>query len=142
MPAQHKIHTDLNLVYVTFSGRLTLSEIVVDNLAYDANPDMRFGQNVFIDASGVTDFRINFAGILALFKAFVAPFDRHEATFMTAIHAPSDLMFGKAKQFQRLTSGSSTNCVGVFRDREAAWSFLETSDPAAAPADRSPAGQS
>ncbi len=116
---------------VTFSGRLTLSEIVLDNLAYDANPDMRVGQSVFIDTSKVTEFKINFASILALFKAFVTPIDSCDTTVMTAIYAPSDLMFGKATQFQRLTSGSSANCVGVFRDRSAAWSFLNIHDPAA-----------
>jgi len=130
MPAQHTIYLDQQLVIVTFSGVLTLSEIVVDNLAYDANPDMRTGQSVFIDTSQVTEFKVNFAGILALFKAFVTPMDGCDTTVMTAVYAPSDLMFGKARQFQRLTSGTPANCVGVFRDRDAAWSFLNMHDPA------------
>lgn len=134
MPAQHKIFLEQHLVVVTFSGRLTLSDIVVDNMAYDANPDMRPGQRVFIDTSQVTSFKVNFAGILALFKAFVTPLDGNDVTVMTAIYAPSDLMFGKAKQFQRLTSGTSANCVGVFRDRDAAWMFLDMHDPAEIPA--------
>ena len=133
MPAKHTIYLDQNLVMVTFWGGLTLAEIVVDNLAYDSNPDMRPGQRVFIDTSQVTEFRINFAGILQLFRAFVKPMDSYEATVMTAIYAPTDLMNAKALQFQRLTSGSEANCVGVFRERGSAWSFLDMTDPADAP---------
>jgi len=133
MPTRHTIFPDRNLVVVTCSGRLTLNEIVVDNLAYYADPDMRFDQNVFIDMSRVTEFPITFSGLLALFKAFVLPIDQHAATRMTAIYAPSDLVFHRGQQFQRLASSSSKACVGVFRDPEPAWTFVGLTDPASAP---------
>lgn len=134
MPTRYEILPDQNLVYVTCSGRLTLNEIVVDNLAYFADPEMRFAQNVFIDMSAVTEFPITFSGLLALFKAFVMPVDQFEATRMTAVYAPVDQVFGRVKLFQRLSSSSSKICVGVFRDPEPAWAFVGSNDPASAPA--------
>ncbi|WP_147126245.1 hypothetical protein [Shimia ponticola] len=133
MPTEHRIYPDQKLVIVTCSGRLTLNEIVVDNLAYFADPDMRFDQNVFIDMSRVTDFPITFRGLLSLFKAFVMPVDQFEATRMTAIYAPTDITFARGSQFQRISSASSKICVGVFREPNAAWQFVGLADPASAP---------
>ena len=135
MPTQHKIYLEQNLVVVTCTGRLTLNEIVVDNLVYFSDPDMRFGQNVYMDMSQVTEFPITFRGILSLFKAFVMPTDQYEATRMTAIHAPVDQVYKRCMYFQRLTSASATTCVGVFREAKDAWAFVGTTDPATAQVD-------
>ena len=125
MPATHKIYAEQNLVYVTFSGSLTLPEILTDYMAYYANKDWRHGQSVFVDTSTVTEFKVTFQGLVAILKHLIGVLDPFEATILTAIYAPSDMMYAKGKLHQRLTSNSGANCVGVFRDKADAWAFLD-----------------
>ncbi|MCH2165738.1 MAG: hypothetical protein MK098_13965 [Marinovum sp.] len=124
MPASHQIFHDLNLVFVTFEGCVTLPEILTDYMAYCASPDWHKGQSVFIDTSRVTNFRVTFQGFVSIVKHLVGALDPFDPTILTAIYAPSDLMFAKGKMHQRLTSTSETNCVGVFRENADAFAFL------------------
>lgn len=131
MPSSHVIYPDRNLVIVTLSGRVTLAEVLTDAMVYAADPRFHKGQNTFIDASQATDYRITFQGLIALVKFLLGPLDPFDATTLTSIYAPSDKLFDKAKQYQRLTSSSGTQCIGVFREKAAAWAFLGIEEPGA-----------
>ena len=124
MPASHIIYPHLNLVMVTMHGRLTISEIIADNLAYDMSEQKRPGQMAFLDTSGVTEFRVTFGGLLAMGKYFLGQMDPFDHTTMTAVYAPSEFMMRKAQIYQRIASGSEANCVGAFRAAPEALSFL------------------
>lgn len=125
MPAHHKIYTDLNLIVATFEGRLTVSEIIADNIAYACSPERSSDQVALVDTSGITEFSVGFQGILELGKTLLGLMDPFEPTVMTAIYAPDPSIFAKAQIYQRITSGSDINCVGVFRSPEDAWQFLQ-----------------
>jgi len=134
MPARFDIYPEQGLAVATLSGRLTVPEIIRNNMAYDNHCDKRPGQVLLIDASHVTEFRVTFRGLLAIAKYYLALLDPYDPTVMTAFYAPNDLMFDKALLYQRFVSSSEANCVGVFRTLPECWAFLkvpEESLPAA-----------
>ncbi len=124
MPASHLIHPSLAYAHVTLEGHVTLPQILTDYMAYTTDKDFRTGQAMFIDASKVTKYGVTFRGLLAILKHQIGVLDPFGPSILTSIYAPSDLMFEKAKEHQRLTSGSGINCVGVFRRETDAWAFL------------------
>ncbi|MCH2165736.1 MAG: hypothetical protein MK098_13955 [Marinovum sp.] len=129
MPATYDIYPEHNLAIATLSGHLTVPEIVRNNMLYEADPCKSKGQATLINTAEVSDFRVSFGGLLAVAKYYLSLRDPFDPTILTAIHAPSDLMFGKASLYQRFVSNSEANCVGVFRTQPDCWRFLGI-DPA------------
>jgi hypothetical protein len=124
MPVSHRIYPDLNLLVVTMSGRLTVSEIMADHIAYHAADAYDPRQNALVDASGVTSFRVTFGGLVALSKFLLTPMEAHPHSVLNTLYVPGRRLYRIARLYEQLSSSQSSTCTAAYREIDACWRFL------------------
>ena len=137
MPASYRIDTERRTVFSRATGVLTDGDLLEHQRQLGNDPDFRPDHDQLFDFRGVTRLATSSAVVYALAEA--NPFG---AGSRRAVTAPSDVVFGVARMFETLTSGSA-HVLRLFRDHDAAmrWLGLQDSQPAQ-PAPDPPPGPS
>ncbi len=128
MPQNHLILPEFNLVFLRYSGHVTLNDqrqLVAD---VTANPDHRYDMPKLSDASSVTGSDIDATIFMALRDRLESRYTDLPGPILWAHFAPSDTTYGMARMFESLMSDITALKVEVFRDLPDALDFLGLSD--------------
>lgn len=109
------IRPDLDLAITRWSGHITLDTMVQSHVDYLSDPNYRVGRPHLYDLSDVSLPEIEQDGI----EKYVSQVSHQDFTpdgVSVAIFAPTDILYGLARQYQSIVESRSPIKVQVFRD--------------------------
>lgn len=124
MAVTYKIHPDLHLVCVTYSGEVTPDQYLASFDAYLKDPDFAPDLRILMNMTAATGFDIDFKSMFNLVLHQIPYYaDRPKGT-RAAIIAPDDLSFGIGRMYQSVSDGQLPSNLAVYRTAEEAFDFL------------------
>jgi len=118
MPANYRIDEELGVVFGTFAGTVTLSDLIEAQRALMADPRFRPHLSLLLDTRDAADVRLSAEDVRTLSRSTaLGPGARR------AIVATTDLRFGLARMYEMLSAGRPDQ-TAVFRTIEDALDWL------------------
>ena len=116
MPLKHKIISDLKMVYVRGTGKVTADEIMTTGARIFTDSEWVNGFNIILDYREITELHVKTEDV----KKIVAQDKRNEHLFnqsKCAIVAGSDLVFGLSRMWEAFSEDTKIETM-VFRNIE------------------------
>ena len=118
----HRISDDV--VFLTYTGKITGREIIRARGAFLNDPGYRMGTSFLVDFTGASLELMNYSEVRIVADHGMS-IDARLGKHRTAVVAPRDLEFGVSRMFQVL--GQRPNLTyAVFRDEESALDWLRS----------------
>lgn len=115
VPTRTVIRADLDLAITRWSGHITLDEMVQSHEDYLSNPNYRVGMPHLFDVSDIDFPEIEHATI-EKYVSVVSQQDFGPDGVSVTIFAPTDILYGLARQYQAIAESRSPIKAQVFRD--------------------------
>lgn len=119
MPVRYSIDKRLNLVTVTFRGKVTLAEQVCTMRAYASDPDYDAGQHGLMDMSDCTMDEHYFEEMRQLAWSLQKAYAGKGAMGARAVYAPGDVAYGLCRILQSLMEAQGKEILVARTCREA-----------------------
>jgi hypothetical protein len=116
MAIRYAISRDLGLVYGQWSGTITLPQFFAVFEAFVSDPDYLPGRPELIDLSRVEDIDIDFNRMRRVLRMVNEQAPEVQVHTLTAIWAPTDMIFGLGRMYQQLAEMAEGIEVVVFRE--------------------------
>lgn len=100
MPVTYRIHRDIGLVHISYTGFAVLDDSFAAIGRYMRDPDFRPGQKQLVDLSGVTGYEKDFAKLMALQARKVEAFSDGPAS-LAVYYAPTEPGLSMARLIAR-----------------------------------------
>ena len=127
MPARTFISIGENLSVTQWYGAMTLEDMLESQRRYMDCDDYRVGRPHLFDVSGVTSPMIDPKG-MRQYIDLVKTQNFREAPTNVSVFAPSDLLFGLARQYQTMSELNKSVSVTIFRSERDAFASVGRSD--------------
>ncbi|RYG92046.1 STAS/SEC14 domain-containing protein [Loktanella sp. IMCC34160] len=124
MTVSYKIHPNLHLVCVTYSGEVTPDQYLESFDRYLKDPDYAPDLRILMNMTTATGFDIDFKAMFQMVLHQIPHYANRPKGTRAAILAPDDLSFGIGRMYQSLTDGQLPSELAVFRTAEEAFDFL------------------
>lgn len=109
------IRPDLHLAITRWSGHISLVEMVQSHKDYRSDPAYRAGMPHLFDLSEVVSPEIEHVGI-EKYVSLVSRQDFGPDGLAVTLFAPTDMLYGIARQYQSIVESRSPIKVSIFRD--------------------------
>jgi hypothetical protein len=119
MPASVKVDVKKRIVYSSFEGMISDSDLVSHRDVLKHHPDFNPEFSEIVDFSNVTELKVTVGFINSMAKSS----SLYKASSRHAVVAPHDLTFGIARMYQMLAEDTRPN-VAVVRSMEEARKFV------------------
>lgn len=119
MPASLRVDVKNEIVYSSFRGRLSDSDLLAHGEALKNHPDFNPAFSEIVDFSEVTELKVTVGFINTMAKSSSV----YSADSKHAVIAPHDLTYGIARMYQMLAEDTRPN-VAVVRSMAEARKFL------------------
>jgi hypothetical protein len=132
MKSQYQIDKALNIVFTTYSGNITVDDVINKTNAVIADPDFKPGMNSVCDYTEAT--AVWTLAEVDRFRAYVQKLKEGSARSKWALIFPKGKDTSTARIFVALQNAFSPNLeVQIFRDRHSAMAWLAEVNDSAAP---------
>ena len=115
---------DENYFLSRYTAAVTDSELLERYRNFLESDDWQAGMNELVDVQDADVSRLSARGLRQLQDFAESFLGQQAATMRTAVYAPHDLPFGLARMYAAMAE-NSPELIAIFRDREAAWLWLD-----------------
>lgn len=129
MPCDHRIHTDLGLICIRYSGHVTLEEHRVLEARLVTDPDYSIDHLRLSDCSTMTETDLGLADLIPVLDRLNIRAAAISRPVRWGLFAPSDLCFGMAHIWRSLLEGHPGFEVRIFAETGDLLAFLDLNRP-------------
>lgn len=123
MPVQTVILPEIDLAFTRWYGEIDLDQMLSSQRAYTAMPLYHVQRTHLFDVSDVTEAKIDFDGFTEFVELVNSQSFTSEPKQVVTI-APTDVLYGRARQYQSLIEAAGHIRVQICRDERSALQFL------------------
>lgn len=124
MPTKHLILPDLDLLYLEYSGVVTIQDQAVLMTGALSDPMHRLGMPILSHSRDLIDTELDFPSLMRLREPLALTYAGTPGPIYCALLAQGDLAYGMARMVQALLVEIEAFEVEVFRESQPALTYL------------------